>query len=136
MGSLAQVGLALATSIGAWINFILVLWLAARAGHIAADAALKSSLVKLAGAGVAMAILLLFAAPLVSLLFSSWAKFRNEAELIVLALVGGVFYGALALALFGRRWLSLLRKRAQKAPAAPIEAFEGTTPPPAGPDDV
>ncbi len=35
MGSLAQVGLALATSIGAWINFILVLWFAARAGLIA-----------------------------------------------------------------------------------------------------
>src|SRR5271156_2319572 len=44
MGPLAQVGLALATSIGAWINFILVLWLAARAGLIAADAQLKSSL--------------------------------------------------------------------------------------------
>jgi putative peptidoglycan lipid II flippase len=136
MGSLAQVGLALATSIGAWINFILVLWLAARAGHIASDAALKSSLVKLVAAGIAMAILLLFAAPLISSLFSSWSKFRNEAELIVLALVGGLFYGSLALALFGRRWLSLLRKRTQQAPAAPIEAFEGTSPPPAGPDDV
>ena len=44
MGPLAQVGLALATSIGAWINFVLVLWFAARAGHIAADATLKSSL--------------------------------------------------------------------------------------------
>jgi hypothetical protein len=47
-----------------------------------------------------------------------------------------VFYGSLALALFGRRGLSLLRKRSQKAPSAPIEAFEGTSPPPAGPDDV
>src|ERR1700727_1514787 len=37
MGALAQVGLALATSIGAWINFVLVLWLASRTGHIAAD---------------------------------------------------------------------------------------------------
>jgi putative peptidoglycan lipid II flippase len=136
MGPLAQVGLALATSIGAWINFVMVLWLAARAGHIAADATLRSSLVKLAVAGIAMTILLLIAAPLVSSVFSSWSKFRNEAELVVLAIVGGVFYGALALTLFGRRWLSLLRKRAQKAPAAPIEAFEGTTPPPAGPDDV
>ena len=36
MGPLAQVGLALATSIGAWINFILVLYFAARAGYIAA----------------------------------------------------------------------------------------------------
>jgi putative peptidoglycan lipid II flippase len=136
MGSLAQVGLALATSIGAWINFVLVLWLAARAGHIAADATLKSSLVKLAVAGIAMTIVLLIAAPLVSSVFSSWSKFRSEAELAALAIVGGAFYGVLALALFGRRWLSLLRKRAQKAPAVPIEAFEGTTPPPAGPDDL
>jgi hypothetical protein len=112
-----------------------VLWLAARAGHIAADATLRSSLVKLAVAGIAMTILLFIAAPLVGSVFSSWSKFRSEAELIVLAIVGGAFYGALALALFGRRWLSLLRKRAQTAAAAPIEAFEGTTPPPAGPDD-
>src|SRR5277367_4389140 len=128
MGSLAQVGLALATSIGAWINFVLVLWFAGRAGLIAVDATLKSSLVRLAIAGVAFAVLLLIAAPLVGSVFSSWSKFRSEVELIVLAIVGGAFYGALALALFGHRWLSLLRKRAQKAPAAPIEAFEGTTP--------
>ena len=136
MGPLAQVGLALATSIGAWINFVLVLWLAARAGHIAADATLKSSLVKLAAAGIGMTILLLIAAPLIRSVFSSWSKFGSAAELVVLAIVGGAFYGAITLALFGRRWLSLLRKRAEKAPAAPIEAFEGTTPPPAGPDDL
>ena len=35
MGPLAQVGLALATSIGAWINLGLVVWFAHRAGHIA-----------------------------------------------------------------------------------------------------
>src|SRR5579863_4539643 len=65
MGALAQVGLALATSIGAWINFVVVFYLAARSGHIAADATLKSSLVKLAVAGIAMTIVLLIAAPLV-----------------------------------------------------------------------
>ena len=54
----------------------------------------------------------------------------------MLALIGGLFYGALVLALFGRRWLSLMRKRAQTAPAASIDAFEGTSPPPAGPDPV
>jgi putative peptidoglycan lipid II flippase len=134
MGSLAQVGLALATSIGAWINFILVLWLAARAGHIALDAALKSSLVKLAAAGLAMALLLLFAAPFVTNMLWSLARFRNESELLVLTLLGGVFYGALMLALFGRRWLSLLRKRAHSAPALPIDAFEGTSAPPGGAD--
>ena len=111
MGSLAQVGLALATSIGAWINFALVLFWAARAGHIAADATLKSSLIKLSGAGAAMAVLLLVAVPLVTHMISSLPRFRNEFELLVLAVLGGVVYGALVLALFGRRWLSLIRRR-------------------------
>ncbi len=56
MVPLAQVGLALATSIGAWINFILVLFFAVRAHVIAADAELKASLVKLAIAGAALAV--------------------------------------------------------------------------------
>jgi len=135
MGSLAQVGLALATSIGAWINFALVLYLARRAGHIAVDDTLKASLVRLAAAGLVMTLVLLFAGPFVTKILSSAATFRNESELLVLALLGGVVYGALVLALFGRRWLSLTRKRAQTAPAAPIDAFEGVSPPPAGPDE-
>src|ERR1700724_84168 len=40
MGPLAQVGLALATTIGAWINFALVLWFGARAGYLRRDRAL------------------------------------------------------------------------------------------------
>jgi putative peptidoglycan lipid II flippase len=135
MGPLAQVGLALATAIGAWINFVLVLYWASRARHIAFDATLKSSLVRLFAAGLVMALVLLFAAPVVAKMLSSVAKFRNESELLVLALLGGVVYGALVLALFGRRWLSLMRKRAQSAPAAPIDAFEGVSPPAAGPDE-
>ncbi len=129
MGSLAQVGLALATSIGAWINFILVLWFAARAGLIASDATLKSSLIRLAIAGFAFAVLLFIAAPVVTSLLSSWPRFRYESELLVLALLGGVFYGALVAALFGRRWLSLMRARARTAPSATIGAFEGTSAP-------
>jgi len=136
MGSLAQVGLALATSVGAWVNFVIVLWLAARAGHIAADATLKSSLLKFAAAGVALALLLFFAAPLVASSLSLWPRFRNESELLALVLLGGVLYGGLVLALFGRRFLSLMRRRAQTAPGAPVEAFEGTSAPPAGPDEL
>jgi len=128
MGSLAQVGLALATSIGAWINFVLVLFWAARAGHIAADATLKSSLIKLAAAGIAMALVLLLAVPFVINMLSSVSRFRNESELLVLALIGGVFYGALVLSLFGRRWLSLLRARSS-APMSAAEAFDGTSAP-------
>lgn len=118
MGSMAQAGLALATSIGAWINFILVLWLASRANFIAMDSELKSSIVKLIGASLVFALVLFIAAPAVTSLLSSWSRFRNESELLILALVGGAFYGILVLALFGRRWLALARKRTAAAEAA------------------
>src|SRR6476659_4022082 len=46
MGSLAQVGLALATAVGAWINLLLVLGFAMRARYFEVDRALRVSLVK------------------------------------------------------------------------------------------
>jgi putative peptidoglycan lipid II flippase len=110
MFPLAQVGLALATSIGAWINFILVLVFAARAHLIAFDKEVKSSLVKFAAAGLAMTVVLLIADPIVTGLSSSLPRFRNETVLILLALIGAVVYGGLVAALFGRRWLLLLRR--------------------------
>jgi putative peptidoglycan lipid II flippase len=116
MGPLAQVGLALATSIGAWINFLLVLWLAGRAGFMAADRDLKASLGRLAVAGIAMAVLLAVAVPAVTRLLSSLSKFRNESELLALTLIGGTVYGVLVLVLFGRRWMALLRRGSATAP--------------------
>ena len=136
MVPLAQVGLALATSIGAWINFILVLYFAVRAGVIAADAELKASLIKLAGAGAALALVLFAADPVVTGLLSSWPRFRNESELALLALLGGLVYGGFVLALFGRRWLSMMRESAHAAPSATLDEFEGTSAPSAGPDRV
>ena len=44
VGSLAQVGLALATAVGAWINLLLVLGFAVRAGYLELDRALMRSL--------------------------------------------------------------------------------------------
>jgi len=125
MGPLAQVGLALATSIGAWINFLLVLWLAGRAEFIAADRELKASLGRLAAAGIAMAILLALAVPLVTSLLSSLSRFRNESELLVLTLVGGVVYGVLVLVLFGRRWATLLRRGSGGVPSQPASPPDG-----------
>jgi putative peptidoglycan lipid II flippase len=122
MGPLAQVGLALATSIGAWINFVLVLWLAARAGFIGADRELKASLGKLAAANAALILLLVLIAPLVTSLLSALPRFRNEAELLLLALPGAAFYGIVVLVLFGRRWTLLLRRSHRgKATAPPID---------------
>jgi putative peptidoglycan lipid II flippase len=128
MGPLAQVGLALATSIGAWINFTLVLWLAHRAGLTAFDASLKRSLGKLAAAGLALAIVLWFAQRAVAAMVSSMPKLRSETELLALALLGGCVYGALALALFGRQWTSLLRRRTN-APVPPVAGFEVSSSP-------
>ena len=114
MGPLAQVGLALATSIGAWINFILVLWFAVRAGlhRIRRGAQILAGQARggwyRAGAGARHR-----GARSSPSLLSSWSRFRNESELLLLALLGGVVYGGLVVALFGRRWLSLMRRRAQ-----------------------
>jgi putative peptidoglycan lipid II flippase len=129
MGALAQVGLALATSIGAWINFVVVLYLAARKGFIASDTKLKSSIVKIIAAGAAMALVLWFAFPLVASPLSSLPRFRDVAELMALTLLGGAVYGALVLALFGRQWLPAIRGRAQPILAPSVDAFEGTSPP-------
>ena len=118
MAPLAQVGLALATSIGAWVNFLLVLLFAHRAHVIAADEVLKSSLTRLVIAGAVLAVVLLIADPAVTHLLSSWSRFRSEAELTLLTLIGGLAYGSLVLVLFGRRWLLLLRRSAENAPAA------------------
>src|SRR5262249_1260981 len=48
--ALAQVGLALATSIGAWLNLVLVVWFAARRGHFAFDPGLRSATTRLTAA--------------------------------------------------------------------------------------
>ena len=55
MGSLAQIGLALATAVGAWINLLLVLFFAVRAGYLELDRAWMTSLAKFAAAGVLLA---------------------------------------------------------------------------------
>src|SRR5579859_530204 len=88
MGPLAQVGLALATSIGAWINFVLVLYFAARARLIAPDAELKMTLIKLAAATAALALALALAAPFVTAMLSSWSRFRDESALAMLVVIG------------------------------------------------
>jgi putative peptidoglycan lipid II flippase len=113
-----------------------VLWFAMRAGHIAADATLKSSLAKLAIAGAVFALFLFMAAPAVTYLLSSLPRFRYESQLIAVSVLGAVVYGVLVLALFGKRWLSIMRRRARSSPGEPLDAFEGTSAPAASPDEI
>ena len=111
MGPLAQVGLALATSIGAWINLSLVLWFAHRAGHAGMDARLRGSVPKLVGAGLVLAAVLWLAYAPVAQWFAGWGGLRDLATLAVLAAIGVVVYGGIVLALFGRAWLAAFQAR-------------------------
>jgi putative peptidoglycan lipid II flippase len=112
MGPLAQVGLAMATSIGAWVNLLLLLWLAARARLIAFDARLLRAVGRLAVAGLALALALSLAQTPVAALVSDWKAFRDEAALAMLAAIGAAVYVGAVLALFGRDWLAQLRRKA------------------------
>src|SRR5215470_3629728 len=103
--ALAQVGLALATSIGAWLNLGLVLWFAARRGHLVIDAALRSAAARLTVAAIALAAVLLLTQGPVARLFAGWTSWRDESTLAVLALIGGAVYAAAIFALFGKEWL-------------------------------
>jgi putative peptidoglycan lipid II flippase len=114
MGPLAQVGLALATAIGAWINLGLVLWFAWRAGFARIDERLRQSAIKLAGAGLALAVVLWVCRGPVMNLFKEWHQFRDLAALVTLMAIGGGIYGAIVLAIFGRDWLKRFRAAARR----------------------
>lgn len=118
VGPLAQVGLALATAAGAWINLALVVWLGVRAGLIAPDARLRASVGRLAIAGAALAVAVAAAAAPAVSLASALPSWRDQAALAGLALLGAAVYGAAVLALLGLSWLKAFR-RAVAPTAAP-----------------
>ena len=110
VGSLAQIGLALATAVGAWINLLLVIFFAVRAGYLVLDRAMLLSFAKFALAGVILGAALWFAARFAAVQFAQISTFRDEATLAFLIVVGAIVYAGSILPLFGRRWLvSLVR---------------------------
>ena len=108
MGALAQIGLALATAVGAWINLLLVLFFSVRAGYLEIDRAWLSTLGKFALAALLLALSLLATAHWAPFYLQSFAILRDEALLAVLAAVGCVVYAGSILMLFGRGWLRAL----------------------------
>jgi putative peptidoglycan lipid II flippase len=112
MGPLAQVGLALATSIGAWINLVLVILFGIRAGHIQIDQRLRQSALKLVVAGLALAVVLWLCAGPVARLFSGW-RLDEVATLALLGIIGGGVYGGIVLAMFGKQWLATFQARSR-----------------------
>jgi putative peptidoglycan lipid II flippase len=111
VGSLAQVGLALATAVGAWINLLLVIGFAVRAGFLDLDKALLQSLAKFVVSGTVLGAALWAAASLATSRFSELSVLRDEATLLLLVGVGTVVYAGSILLLFGRRWISALLVR-------------------------
>src|SRR5712671_6454322 len=110
VGSLAQVGLALATAVGAWVNLLLVIGFAVRAGYLELDRTLARSSAKFVVSGVLLGAALWFAAKFASAQFAQLSAFRDEAALLLLIVVGAIVYAGSILLLFGRGWLrSLLR---------------------------
>jgi putative peptidoglycan lipid II flippase len=110
MGPLAQVGLALATAVGAWINLLLVLGFAVRAGYLEFDKALMSSLAKFAVAGVVLAAALWLTARLAAVQFAQLGSLRDVTALLLLIAVGAIVYAGSILLMFGWGWLrSLVR---------------------------
>jgi len=110
MGSLAQIGLALATAVGAWINLLLVLGFAVRAGYLVFDRGFVLSLGKFLASGLVLAAALWSAAHFAAMQFAQWGTLRDEIALLLLIVVGAVVYAGSILLLFGRSWLrSLVR---------------------------
>jgi putative peptidoglycan lipid II flippase len=108
VGSLAQVGLALATAVGAWVNLLLVIGFAVRAGYLELDRALLRSSAKFVVSGVLLGFALWLAARLAAAQFAQLSAFRDEAALLLLVAIGAVVYAASILALFGGNWLKSL----------------------------
>jgi putative peptidoglycan lipid II flippase len=115
----AQVGLAFATAVGAWVNLVLLLWLARRHNLAGFDRLLAQSLLKLALAGSVLAAVLWLAEGPVSAFSRRLPALQDEAALATLAVIGAAVYGTVVFGLFGRQLLAALRrnKRAVVAPA-------------------
>jgi len=109
MGAFAQIGLALATAVGAWVNLLLVLGFAVRAGYLELNRELWQSLLRFAASGVVLAAALWGVARFAASHFEA-IRFRDETTLLLLIGVGGVVYAASVLLLFGPRWLRGLVK--------------------------
>ncbi|MET0157596.1 MAG: murein biosynthesis integral membrane protein MurJ [Methyloceanibacter sp.] len=111
MGPLAQVGLALATSAGAWINLSLLAYFARRQGFAVSGAAIGKPVAKLIAAGIVLAAALFVGAYGLERALADMNKFRDETALAILVVLATMVYALAVLLLLGRPWLnSLLRE--------------------------
>jgi putative peptidoglycan lipid II flippase len=108
VGSLAQIGLALATAVGAWVNLLLVVLFAVRRKYLVFDRVFLTSLGKFAVAGVVLAAALWLTSRWAYSALAGMTSLRDETALGILIVAGAIVYGGSVLLLFGRRWLGAL----------------------------
>ncbi|MFS8037308.1 murein biosynthesis integral membrane protein MurJ [Xanthobacter sp. AM11] len=118
MGSLAQVGLALATAVGGWINVSLLLLFARRRGYPIGDPVLGGHLARLC------VVLLLVAASLYGAQAAAQGVLpadmpaREEVMLALVVVAGAAVYAGSVVVLLGRRFLAGVMGRT--APPRPV----------------
>jgi putative peptidoglycan lipid II flippase len=111
MGHLAQVGLAAATSVGAWINLSLLAFFARRQGFAVSGAAIGMPVARLALSGAILGAALVAGAYGLERALAYMAHFREETILAILIVWGVLIYGGAVLVLLGQKWfMSLLRE--------------------------
>lgn len=108
IGPLQHVGLALATSISAWINFALLAWLLHRRGHFALDLRFKQRLPRILSASLGMGLVLYGLDFVLAGLMADGTTGRITA-MVMLVIGGLISYCALAL-LFGCATRAELRR--------------------------
>ncbi|MEX0591240.1 MAG: murein biosynthesis integral membrane protein MurJ [Xanthobacteraceae bacterium] len=109
VGPLAQVGLALATSAGAWINLALLTYAAKRRGFESPGVPLERAL-RLLAAGLALGVALYLGEQYLSTLVAGLPALREETLLLLLLTAGTAIYGALVFVLMGGNWLQQLMR--------------------------
>ncbi|WP_207458468.1 murein biosynthesis integral membrane protein MurJ [Azospirillum sp. SYSU D00513] len=113
MGPLAQVGLAVATSVSAWVNAGLLAFLLTRRGLFTPDARLFRNLPRMAVAAAGMGAVLWLAQTQLAPWLTANGLFERVVALALLVAAGGLAYGLLAigLGLLRRADLARLRRR-------------------------
>jgi putative peptidoglycan lipid II flippase len=126
MGPLAQVGLALATSVGAWINLSLLAYFARRQGFAVSGTAIGGPVTKLVLIGVVFAGALFAGAYGLQQALAGLTHFREETALAILVILGAVLYFVLVFAILGRGWFTGLLKEVSTAAdsTAPVDLEE------------
>ncbi len=96
-GPLGAVGLAGATAIGAWTNFLLLVAVACRRGAMKPDLVFWKTCTCVTLAALCLALLALSSEPALARFAASVTRFGNELTLVLLGLAGGLVYLAVLL---------------------------------------